>query len=258
MKYLISYGCVSSPGKLRSVNQDNFICGGRFMESGSAGAQFRGSVDSRERPLFGVFDGLGGEECGEIAALIAAECAAGLQISRNPAEDLAAFCQVANREICGYAEKNGVFSMGTTAAMLSFTEAGITLCNIGDSRVFRYSGGDLRQISRDHIAGAPYGRKPPLSQNLGIPADELILEPYLARGSYRRGDVYLICSDGLTDMVSEESIAGVLGSVSAEEAAGVLAQMALDNGGRDNVTVIVCGVGKAPGVIARMMSAGKT
>ena len=64
MKYLISYGCVSSPGKLRSVNQDNFICGGRFMESGSAGAQFRGSVDSRERPLFGVFDGLGGEECG--------------------------------------------------------------------------------------------------------------------------------------------------------------------------------------------------
>ena len=60
-------------------------------------------------------------------------------------------------------------------------------------------------------------------------------------GSYRRGDVYLICSDGLTDMVSEESIAGVLGSVSAEEAAEVLAQMALDNGGRDNVTVIVCG-----------------
>ena len=47
--------------------------------------------------------------------------------------------------------------------------------------------------------------------------------------------MYLICSDGLTDMVSEESIAGVLGSVSAEEAAGVLAQMALDNGGRDNV-----------------------
>ena len=165
---------------------------------------------------------------------------------------------MANREICGYAEKNGVFSMGTTAAMLAFTEAGITLCNIGDSRVFRYSGGDLRQISRDHIAGAPYGRKPPLSQNLGIPADELILEPYLARGSYRCGDVYLICSDGLTDMVSEESIAGVLGSVPAEEAAGVLAQMALDNGGRDNVTVIVCGVGKAPGVIARMMSAGKT
>lgn len=73
--------------------------------------------------------------------------------------------------------------------MLLFTENEIVMCNIGDSKVFRYDSRKLEQISEDDYAPAAFGRKPPLSQNLGIPADELMLEPHLARGYYKKGDV---------------------------------------------------------------------
>lgn len=252
MRYSISYWCVSHSGRLRRKNQDNFICNGSFMPDGSSGAELSGAWIHGKRVLFGVFDGLGGEECGEVAALIAAECAAGLKLGNDPAYDLSEFCRTANRRICSFAESNSVISMGTTAALLEFTESGFTMCNIGDSKVFWYSNGKLQQISMDHLAGAPYGRKPPLSQNLGIPEHELLLEPYLTDGGCRPGDIFLICSDGLTDMVPADDIADVLRSAPAGEAAEILLDSALANGGRDNVTLIICNIAKAPGFLKRL------
>ena len=73
--------------------------------------------------------------------------------------------------------------MGTTAAILAFTGNGVTLCNIGDSKIFRFCDGELEQISKDHVTVAAYGVKPPLSQNLGISPTELIIDPYLAQGA---------------------------------------------------------------------------
>lgn len=184
MSYRVGYWCISHIGKHRRMNQDNFFCGGRFMEAGGEYMEvpFCGTESSKEVSVFGVFDGLGGEKCGEIASYLAAKDACALKIGKDPVKDLRQFCQTANADICGYAAAHQVASMGTTAAMLAFTSKSITLCNIGDSKVFRFCDGTLEQISMDHVSVAAFGVKPPLSQHLGISPEESIIDPYLAQG----------------------------------------------------------------------------
>ena len=82
---------------------------------------------------------MGGEECGKVAALIAAETAAEFKIKDDPIKQIRDFCKIANRNICEYAQKNTVSSMGTTAAVLVFGKKEIVLCNIGDSKIFLFS-----------------------------------------------------------------------------------------------------------------------
>ena len=241
MHHSISYCCVSHIGNVRSINQDNFICDGRYMDINDAGISFPlcGTKLSYDMSIFGVFDGMGGEERGEVASYIAAKNACDIKIGNDATADLAQFCHKANRDICDYATRNEVSAMGTTAAMLIFTDKEIALCNIGDSKIFRLSGGMLEQISKDHVAVSAFGAKPPLSQNLGIPPDELVIDPYLARGTYHDGDVYLICSDGLTDMVTTEEISAVLKEGCIRKGSETLLSKALENGGKDNVTIIL-------------------
>lgn len=242
MLYRIRYVCLSHIGRIRQINQDNFICAGHYAQLNGASVNFPmcGKVSSKENTLFGVFDGMGGEECGEVAAYIAAKTAAQTQLGKNVAADLFNLCDSANKNICDYAQDNNVLSMGTTAAMLAFTEKEIALCNIGDSKILRLHKKKLEQISTDHVGIAAYGRKPPLSQNLGIPPSELLIEPYCARGGYRNGDIYLICSDGLTDMLSNDRICRILMEYPLQEAAQMLLNEALEQGGKDNITIILC------------------
>ena len=82
--------------------------------------------------------------------------------------------------------------------------------------------------------------KPSLTQHLGIDEEEFLVEPSIVRMELQAGDRYLLCSDGLTDMVSDEQIKQLLeGADSASSAVRKLIDTALDNGGRDNITVIV-------------------
>lgn len=242
MHYIIHYSCLSHIGNVRSINQDNFICDGHYMENDETEIEFPlcGAKTSKEPSVFGIFDGMGGEECGEIASYIASKTASDIEIGKDATVDLSQFCHKANDYICDYATLHEVSAMGTTAAMLAFTKNEVILCNIGDSKIFRLCNGILEQISMDHVAVAAFGMKPPLSQNLGIPSNELVIDPYLARGSYNNGDVYLICSDGLTDMVSVDEITEVLVSEPIEEAITLLLDKALSNGGKDNITIILC------------------
>ncbi len=200
-----------------------------------------GCITHEKAELLGVFDGMGGEECGEVASLLASREAALVELSGEPVNELLKFCQSANAKICDYAERNGIRCMGTTAAMLAFTNQGIALCNIGDSRIFRFAEGELRQISVDHVGVSAYGMKPPLSQNLGIPPSEMVIDPYVARGHYNNGDVYLICSDGLTDMLTTDEITETIERGFSGAAERLLGR-ALENGGKDNITIILCRV----------------
>lgn len=244
--YKVAYYCLSDIGKARQINQDNFIADGAYLRNHDAHmpAPLSGEFDGKTPLLLGIFDGMGGEESGETASLIASECAAKADLSDDPIEGLLNLCQNANYHICEFARENGISSMGTTGAMLAFTKDGIALCNIGDSRIFRLAEGQLTQISVDHTAPFSVGGKPPLSQNLGIPPEELRIEPYVARGQYQNGDIFLICSDGLTDMVSTEEITDILSGTDFDMAVKRLVDTAIKNGGRDNVTVIVCRVKK--------------
>ena len=241
MKYSIEYSCISHIGNCRSVNQDNFICEGRYRKPNDADPDkpLQGVISSEgENCLFGVFDGMGGEECGEVASLIAAQTASEYKFDDDASQKIVSLCFEANKRICDYTSANSISSMGTTAAMLIFTNNEIYLCNIGDSKVFRLFGRDMDQISYDHVAISAFGKKPPLSQNLGIPQDEMIIEPYISKGFYHDNDRYLICSDGLTDMVGVDRIKKILYNEPFEKTAGILLKEALANGGKDNITII--------------------
>ncbi|MBQ7565339.1 MAG: serine/threonine-protein phosphatase [Lachnospiraceae bacterium] len=245
MRYRVTYYCVCDIGKVREINQDNFIVGGRYLKNHEDRIPELLFGENEGKPLLlGVFDGMGGEECGEVASLLAAQTAAEITPGRKPEKDLLALCSTANERICSYMDTHGLKSMGTTAAMLAFTRKGIMLCNIGDSRIFRFAEGKLSQISMDHVVPLPNIPKPPLAQNLGIRRRDLVIEPYLAKGIYKEGDIYLICSDGLTDMVSNESITNVLTTTGFEAAAQRLLDRALQSGGRDNITIILCRIEK--------------
>ncbi len=242
MNYKILYSCVCHIGNVRSKNQDNIICDGTYLEINDKNVKslLCGVKSSKTASVFGVFDGLGGEACGDVASYIAAKNAAELKIKKDAVSALADYCDRTNREICFYADNNQVPAMGTTAAILVFTRKEITLCNIGDSKIFRFCRGVLEQISTDHVISAAYGVKPLLSQKLGIPPTELVIEPYYARRLYNDGDIYLICSDGLTDMLTTAEIAKTLAANSVKEACTELLKKALSNGGRDNTTIILC------------------
>lgn len=242
MKYNVYYSCVSHVGNCRSMNQDNFICDGRYMDDQQISITFplTGCLSPGHSMILGVFDGMGGETCGDVAAMLAAREAASVTIMEKPVDDLLTFCQRANEKICQYAGEHEITAMGTTAALLAFTNREIALCNIGDSKIFRLADKKLEQVSVDHVGIAAYGRKPPLSQNLGIAASEMVIEPYVALGQYNDKDIYLICSDGLTDMLSQEEITSILLTSTFDDAINKLLEEALANGGKDNITIILC------------------
>lgn len=255
MGYKIQYALCSHIGKIRTVNQDNFYCDDLYMNEGrDKQPPISGYLHKKDTALVGVFDGMGGEQCGEIASLIAARYAAGYSIGKDTVDDLLLFCRNANRKICNYADDNRISSMGTTAAVLAFSKKDIVLCNVGDSKIFRVADKKIEQISQDHYASVPYTRKPLLSQNLGIPESEMIIEPYVAIGQYNNEDIYLICSDGLTDMVSTDEILSIILNSEFEESVHILQDKALENGGRDNITIILCKIQEEKNTFGRWIA----
>jgi len=246
MNYSIRFSVRCNRGKVRAKNQDNFWCGGIFLESENDGitAPIDNTVKSEDKPFFAVFDGMGGENYGEIAAYLAAKTFNGYY-SENPVSEIKMFlsetCFKMNAEICAYMKQKRTGNMGTTCAILAFGSDGVYICNIGDSKIFRFNKGTLSQVSYDHIIEVAVGRKPKLSQCLGIPEDDFIIEPYITKAEYADGDVYLICSDGLTDMISNAEIERIISvKESVSKRAETLLNSALINGGTDNITVILC------------------
>ena len=242
MELQVRYFYTSHPGRVRRSNQDNFLLpGGKYLPGENRGTNgiLQGSSALSQAPVFAVFDGMGGEAFGEVAAEIAASTLSETDLSGDPVAALRQMCFTANQRICHRTEELGVAAMGTTAAILHLTENAASLCNIGDSKIFALSGGRFVQLSYDHLAVAPFGHKAPLSQSLGIPPEELIIDPFVAQGSFFAGDMFLLCSDGLTDMVAPERIGQILLTQSPENAAGMLLQEALQNGGKDNITFIL-------------------
>ncbi len=259
MKYSLTYRCVCHKGLRRKINQDNFLCERKYKDEDCFDETF---IEGRANPsnacVFAVFDGMGGEEKGEVAAQIAAKSFSEQSLKKVKESTLISYALQANREICDFAKNNQISAMGTTVALLCFIKHKIRLCNVGDSKIFRFSEDGLKQISIDHISISAFGGKPPLTQNLGIPETELIISPYTTSLKYKDGDVFLICSDGLSDMVSVEQMEFILRSASEVEAAKTLVKAALDNGGKDNITVIVIYVKKRRCRIFRNKKGRKT
>ena len=148
-----------------------------------------------------------------------------------------------NDKICEEHEKDKCY-MGTPAAILYFYFEKVYICNVGDSRIYQIKNGNIMQLSKDHVVNIVNEKtKPALTQNLGIPEEEMKIEPYISKCNCNMGDKFLICSDGLTDMVSEEAILQIVNQhKNVKEIVEELLETALENGGKDNTTIIVCEV----------------
>lgn len=256
MYNVIEAACGCDTGRIRRNNEDNFFFDGCISEevhNGLAHPLYE-TLALTKPTCFAVFDGMGGEECGERASFLAAETLkTHLPIHLTPSVPLRPFweqiCQEMNEHICREAKILSCGRMGTTMVGLLFRGNEVYMCNIGDSRAFRLRDHELLQLSKDHTFVAPPAYpgapkwKPYLSQFMGIFPEELVLQPYISKGELRKGDQYLICSDGLTDMLTNIDICTILQEYSrADTCVDELIKCALEKGGRDNITAILCRV----------------
>ena len=256
MAYQIEYAYACHMGKVRNNNEDNFWCCGETLAEEHQGIDHirTGCVPQSDLPLLAVFDGMGGESCGEVASYLAAQSCGEFyrknkrKLREDPCSFLEEACAEMNRAVCGYSRENRIQSMGTTAALLAFGREGVFGCNLGDSRIYQARNGQFRQISRDHVLGGMMFGKAPLIQFVGIPEESMKLEPSIVREESAEGIRYLVCSDGITDMLADGEIADILArEVPVEETVGILLDRALKKGGRDNATLILCEIKEKEG-----------
>lgn len=238
---------LTDPGKIRSHNEDNI-------------------ATDNEAGFVILADGMGGYNAGEVASVIAVTMLAdGLKAAlhdgppeQGPGLLVKSEIEKTNAAIYQTALSQPQFSgMGTTLVCALFHDNRITVAHIGDSRLYRYrqngsESAQLEQITRDHSLlqeqidsgmisreeALLSGNKNLLTRALGVdPTVDVEVQEHEALP----GDIYLLCSDGLNDMVGDEEIQLILSVLGTdlEQAAQQLVQMANDNGGRDNVSVIL-------------------
>lgn len=242
MLFLEPFGATDA-GKVRANNEDALLVG-----------------EGRDETLFAVADGIGGFEAGEVASRIAIDVLGDLE----PGDSFEAAIREANRRILAVGRGDERLSgMGTTVVAVRFggtrEEPAVEIAHVGDSRAYLLRGGELRPVTEDHSLVAELVRSGDLTRaqaaehpqkNLitrALGADEEV-EVDTAVLPVEAGDRLLLCSDGLTDMVAEARIAGILADSpdDPEGPARALLSAALDAGGSDNVTVIVVDVREEP------------
>jgi serine/threonine protein phosphatase PrpC len=228
----LRYAGVTDTGRRRRRNEDSYVL---------------------RPPLFAVADGMGGAQAGELASRIAVE-AMGLEADGRGEDRVNSLIQEANRRVYERAgEDSSATGMGTTMTAAIVGEDGlVTIGHVGDSRAYLLREGRFEQLTEDHSLVAELVRTGKLSEEeaedhpqrsvitraLGtdpsVDVDVFTLES-------RPGDVFLICSDGLTTMVADEEIGTTIeaGSDDLEGTAKALVRKANKGGGEDNITVVV-------------------
>lgn len=250
MELKVEAACGCHIGKIRKNNEDNFYFDGQFLEQDHLGLENTASFETRAKNgmCIAVFDGMGGENFGEAASFSAARhlqqtvtTPKGRFVwARKHLENMAFGMNHAVTEA-----KHALCTdrMGTTMVMLYFTPRHVYACNVGDSRAYRLRNGNIQQLSKDHVERHPTRKKTPLTQHLGIDPEDMIIEPHIVKSELRKGDQYLLCSDGLTDMLTDFEIFELMQkSDNTKVCVDTLIHAALDRGGRDNITVIACSI----------------
>jgi len=224
-------------GNVRPTNQDALL-----VQEGSFG-------------LFGVADGMGGHNAGEVASRMAVLLLGRVLEGAKPSEELLrGGIEEVNLMIYEEQKKDKSLSgMGTTMTVVWEDEKDVFLGHVGDSRCYLLREGKIRQLSLDHSMVAE------LLRNGKITAEEALRHPYrnvitraLGAGETievdtdrfpkQRGDKLLLCSDGLYEYVSDAEMESILLRMPLEEAADKFLAMALEGGGRDNVSVLIAEV----------------
>jgi PPM family protein phosphatase len=235
----IEFGSRTDRGKVRTSNEDAFAA-------------------SAKQGVFLVADGMGGHAAGEVASQIAATTVEEvIAIQRNsaasPESIMRRAAQEANTRIYEAQRRRPEYAgMGSTLTVISFREACYYVAHVGDSRAYLLRDGNLEQLTRDHSLvwqllerGVLAKHELPLHPQKNLitrsigphPEAEIDVE----RGEAKEGDIYLLCSDGLTDVASDEAIRVILADAgkTPQQLCDALVDAALDGGGPDNVTAVV-------------------
>jgi serine/threonine protein phosphatase PrpC len=214
-------------------------------------------------PYFAVADGMGGAKAGEVASQLAVQVLEE-ELEAHPGEapeaQLARTLQEANTRIFELStDDESRRGMGTTVTAACVHDRDVSLGHVGDSRAYRLREGELEQLTRDHSLVAELQRSGQLSAEaaehhpqrsiitraLG-PEPDVEVDTYTVPG--REGDVFVLCSDGLTGMISDDEMASILRRAgSLGEAADSLVRAANQSGGKDNITVVLFSLGDDEG-----------
>lgn len=230
----ISFGSRTDIGYVRDHNEDSLII---------------------IPPLFAVADGMGGHEAGEIASEITVNTLAELAPSHLDAEGLTAAVEAANYNVMK-APRQGIGrdGMGTTLTAAMLEGERLLIAQIGDSRAYLLHKGHLQQITRDHSlmadlieAGQITPEEARVHPNRSVITraigSDIHMRPDIYELNVDAGDRILLCSDGLSSMISNNAIESIMRRQSdAQHCADELVTAALENGGADNVTVVVADV----------------
>jgi serine/threonine protein phosphatase PrpC len=224
-------------GRQRSANEDSLVL---------------------QPPFFAVADGMGGARAGEVASAIAAGAFDGASAAGEAAEaQLTRILREANRRIYDLAVTDeSRRGMGTTLTAAKIHDDEVSLGHVGDSRAYRMRDGELEQITRDHSlvaelersgqitpeAAEHHPQRSIITRALG-PEPDVEVDTYTLSG--REGDLFLLCSDGLTSMISDDEVAAILRtSETLDDAADALIKAANQSGGKDNITVVLFRLGE--------------
>lgn len=215
-----------------------------------------------ERVLCAVADGMGGAASGEVASRMFCETVRDLfsQSDTTQSEEavlqiMHATFQLANEKILDKARREPEHGgMGCTAELITFCNGSYLLGHVGDSRVYLFRKGLLKQISKDHslvqeqleqglinaMEAKTHALRHIILRAVGI-NDSLAVD--FIKGRIAPGDIFLLCSDGLSDMVDDSVISDVLAlAVGLDQKTDTLIEAAKSAGGHDNVTVVLCEV----------------
>src|ERR671927_188748 len=235
MSLALRFAARSDRGLIRGNNQDSVYAGPR---------------------LLAVADGMGGHAAGDVASKVVIAALEHLDQDAPSGDMLAALRDAVYegsehlREVIREAPQ--LEGMGTTLTAILFAGGRLALCHVGDSRAYLQRDGVLSQITHDDTFVQTLiddGRITPEEAN-SHPQRSLLLralngqdvEPDLSMREVREGDRYLLCSDGLSGVVSEETLADALEDPDPQATADRLIELALRSGGPDNITVIVADV----------------
>ena len=242
----ISYADLTDVGMRRSNNQDSYA---------SLPAESEQRFSSKGH-LFVVADGMGAHAAGELASCMATERIAMHYFRASDVDPVDALCDAVhdtNAEIFRRGQENPEFhGMGTTASSLALLPEGAVIAHVGDSRVYRLRDGTLEQLTFDHSLvwemeasgqvhpDSALGQSIPknvITRSLGPNAEVAV--DVEGPHAVRAGDVFLLCSDGLTGQVDDKEIGALIDCLPEDKASRVLVDLANLRGGPDNSTVII-------------------
>lgn len=202
--------------------------------------------ESQLGSLFLVADGIGSLGMGEVASQLATQTIEdwyydGSNREQDETKRIVSALKIANQAVFDRSRDYELSHMGTTIAGIILTPTqDAVIFNVGDSRVYRIRGGSIELLSRDHATMSQEAGKTKLTAFIGQSAP---FPPFNRRVKTKKGDVFVICSDGLWGLIEEKRILKVVQRHPAETAAEMLLQMVHERGARDNVTMVIVRLG---------------